>query len=208
MKLSSVLANIKGTEVEKTASASSTPDDPTKTAEAPSTTGEKLKQALKEATADPTPVEKQASANSPVENLMKTASTIVNAEHEVLIKEAHLYGGAVADGFLARVAQHTDAVEQIAAGQPKTAATPATPATPAVATDSSFEKFAAGNPDLVKEAAELGYATTMGQLEKLAEASYASGYNGAVESIYKHANNSFVQGFEDAGQLITELRNQ
>lgn len=199
MKLSSVLASVKGTEVEKTASASSTPDDPTKTAEAPSTTGEKLKQALKEATADPAPAEKQASAGSPVGDLMKTASTIVNAEHEALVKEAHLYGSAVADGFMARVAQHTDAVEQIAAGQfAKTAASG----------DESFEKFASDNPDLVKEAAELGYATTMGQMEKLAEASYSSGYNGAVESIYKFANASFVQGFEDTAQLVTELRNQ
>jgi len=198
MKLSSVLASIKGTEVEKTASASFTPGDPNKTAEAPSTTGEKLKQALKEATANPTPVEKQASADSPVGDLMKTASQIVNAEHEALVKEAHLYGSAVADGFLARVAQHTDAVDRVAANMPaKTASAPV---------DESFEKFASENPGLVKEAAELGYATTMGQMEKLAEASYTQGYNGAVESIYKYANASFVQGFEDTANLISELR--
>jgi len=198
MKLSSVLASIKGTEVEKTASASSTPGNPNKTAEAPSTTGEKLKQALKEATANPTPTEKQASAGSPVGDLMKTASQIVSAEHEALVKEAHLYGSAVADGFLARVAQHTDAVDRVAAGMPTKTAS--------ASDDGSFEKFASENPGLVKEAAELGYATTMGQMEKLAEASYTQGYNGAVESIYKFANASFVQGFEDTAQLITELR--
>jgi len=198
MKLSSVLASIGKTDMEKTASASQTPDDSNKTAEAPSTTGDKLRQALKEATAAPAPAEKRASADSPVGDLMKTASQIVNAEHEALVKEAHLYGSAVADGFLARVAQHTDAVDQIAAGQSvKTAA---------YANDGSFEKFAAENPDLVKEAAELGYATTMGQMEKLAEASYTQGYNGAVEAIYKLANDSFVQGFEDTARLVSELR--
>jgi len=194
MKLSSVLANIKGTDTEKTASAS-TPADSNKTAAAPSTTGEKLKQALKEATAAPTETKTAATANSPVNDLMKTASQIAGAEHEALIKEAHLYGGAVADGFLARVAQHTDAVEKIASAQPAKVAS----------TDGSFEKFAAENPDLVKEAAELGYSSTMGQMEKLAEAAYAKGYNGAVETIYKLANASFVQGFEDSGQLIAEL---
>lgn len=198
MKLSSVLASIGKTDMEKTASASPTPDDSNKTATAPSTTGEKLKQALKEATAAPAPTEKQASANSPVGDLMKTASNIANAEHEALVKEAHLYGSAVADGFLARVAQHTDAVEKVAAQQSSKTA--------AVADDGSFEKFAANNPDLVKEAAELGYATTIGQMEKLAEASYTQGYNGAVETIYKLANDSFVQGFEDTARLVAELR--
>lgn len=196
MKLSSVLANVTGSAAEKTASASSAPIDTTKTAVSPSTTGEKLKQALKEATADPVPVEKQASADSPVGDLMKTASNIVNAEHEALVKEAHLYGAAVADGFLARVGQHTEAVEKVAATEP---------AKTAGETD-SFEKFASENPDLVKEAAELGYATTMSQMEKLAEGSYTAGYNGAVESIYKLANASFVQGFEDTAKLVESLK--
>jgi len=193
MKLSSVLASIKGTETEKIASVA----DSGKTAAAPSTTGEKLKQALKEAAASGTPsVEKNAAAGSPVNDLMKTASQIVGAEHEALVKEAQLYGCAVADGFLTRIAQHTDAVEKIASAQPgKTAAAP-----------ESFEKFASDNPELVKEAAELGYTSTLGQMEKLAEVAYTKGYNGAVETIYKLAHASFVQGFENAAQLITELR--
>jgi hypothetical protein len=193
MKLSSVLASIKGTETEKIASVA----DSGKTAAAPSTTGEKLRQALKEATApEITPTEKNASTRSPVDDLMKTASQIMNAEHEALVKEAQLYGSAVADGFLTRIAQHTEAVEKIAAVQPSKTAT----------VSESFEKFASENPDLVKEAAELGYTSTMGQMEKLAEAAYTKGYNGAVETVYKLAHASFVQGFENAAQLITELR--
>jgi hypothetical protein len=197
MKLSNILANIKGTDTEKTASASTTPANPGKTAAAPSTTGDKLKQALKEATAAPAEMKTAAAPSSPVGDLTKIASQIAGAEHEALVKEAHLYGSAVADGFLARVAQHTDAVEKIAAVQPQSTKT---------AADGSFEKFAADNPALVKEAAELGYASTMGQMEKLAEAAYTTGYNGAVETIYKLANASFVQGFEDSAQLISELR--
>jgi hypothetical protein len=195
MKLSSVLANIKGPDSEKTASLSDS-NDTTKTAASPSTTGDKLKQALKEATADPAPMEKQAEEGSPVGDLMKTASQIVNAEHEALVKEAHLYGSAVADGFLARVAQHTDAIETVQS----------TETTKTAGQNDSFEKFASENPDIVKEAAELGYASTMGQMEKLAEASYEQGYNGAVETIYKLANDSFVKGFEDTAQILNTLK--
>ena len=101
MKLSNVLSSIKGSDAEKTASASA---DPGKTAAAPSATGEKLRQALKEATAAPAAETKTAAAGSPVGDLMKTASQIAGAEHEALVKEAQLYGACVADGFLARVA--------------------------------------------------------------------------------------------------------
>lgn len=192
MKLSSVLANIKGSGEEKTASVSSLWDQPGTVKAAG--TGERLKQALREATTQV--MEKQASAESPVAALMKTASMVAGAEHEALVKEAHLYGTAVCDGFMVRLAQYNEAAEKIASqqGSVKTAA------------DGSFEKFAAENPSLVKEAAELGYNTTMGQMEKLAENAYEQGYNETVSTIYKLAHDSFVQGFENAGALIMELR--
>jgi hypothetical protein len=43
-------------------------------------------------------------------------------------------------------------------------------------------------------------------MEKLAEASYEQGYNGAVETIYKLANDSFVKGFEDTAQILNTLK--
>ena len=95
---------------------------------------------------------------------------------------------------MARAAQYQEATAKLAAEQPtKTAA-------------SDFEKFAAENPALVKEAAELGYSSTMGQLEKLAEAAYAKGWNDTVEQIHKAACDSFIAGFKDTQAIIDSAR--
>ena len=203
MKLSNVLASIKGPE--KTASAAPTAPaakgDATEKAAAAADTGDRLKAALKEATAPTAPAaEKKASTGSPVADLMKTASEVAGAEHEALLKEAQFYGAAVCDGFMARLSQYNESAEKIAAQQPqqKTAA--------ASSSSEPFEKFAAENPQLVKEAAELGYGTAMGQIEKLAEVAYSKGYNEAVSTIYKCAHASFVNGFEDTLRLVQEIR--
>jgi hypothetical protein len=188
MKLSNALGMIKGGE--KTASASA----PTGSA-APSTdAGERLKQALKEATA-PAAQSKTASQASPIEDLTKIAADLSKAEHEALTKEAQLYGAALCDGFMARAAQYQEATGKVATVT-KTAAAPT----------GDFEKFAMENPELVKEAAELGYASTMGQLEKLAESAYAKGWNDTVEQIHKAACDSFVAGFKDTLALIENTR--
>jgi hypothetical protein len=202
MKLSHVLASIGGGEKTASLAASSAPTAGAsggheKRASA-AATNERLRTALKEAQVQaPAGGEKQAAAPSPLGDLMKTAAAVAGAEHEALVKEAQLYGAAVADGFMARLSQYNEAAEKIAsqrfpAGVPKTAA----------AMGDSFEKFASENPDLVKEAAELGFATTMGQMDKLAGAAYDKGYNEAVTTIYKFAHGSFVQGFEDVAHLL------
>lgn len=199
MKLSNALIMIKGT-TEKAASASGAPVASEKTA---ADSNDRLKAALKEAT-NPVPVsEKKAAAASPVGDLMKTASEMATAEHEALIKEAHLYGSAVCDGFMVRLSQYNEVAEKVASQQTpqKTAAVNDGPTT-----DQSFEKFAQENPSLVKEAVELGYASTMGQLEKLSSASYAKGYDEGVANIYKLAHSSFVSGYEDTLRLVEGLR--
>lgn len=189
MKLSNALGMIKGGE--KTASAPA----PTGSASPSSDAGERLKQALKEATA-PAVQAKTASQASPVEDLTKIAADLSKAEHEALVKEAQLYGAAVMDGFMARGAQYQEATAKLA-----------TTKTAAVAGGTSdFEKFAAENPDLVKEAAELGYTTTTAQLEKLGEAAYAKGWNDTVEKIHKTASDSFIAGFKDTLALIEGAR--
>ncbi len=201
MKLSAVLASIESPE--KTASVSPSPHpSPSpqggegKTA---AVTADMLRAALRDAQAGGAAAgEKSASAPSPVGDLMKTASAVASAEHEALVKEAQLYGAAVADGFMVRLSQYNEAAEKLAGQQGSAQKT-------ADAVD-SFEKFAAQNGDLVKEAAELGYATTMGQMDKLAGAAHEKGYNEAVTRIYKFAHASFVQGFEDAAQLVQESR--
>ena len=185
MKLSNVLGRIQGNDGEKTASAVSTPAAPS-TEKAASDTGARLKAALHEVT-NPVaaPAEKKAS-NTPIADLTKLAADTASAEHEALVKEAQLYGAAVADGFMARLAQYDAAAEKVAAQLP-------TPATRVPA-------------HLEKQAADLGYANTMGQLEKLAGAAYTQGFNDTVAQIYKVAHSSFVDGYKHACELITAAR--
>ncbi len=203
MKLSTVLAALPQTT--KTASASPVAGTPAEKTAADAS--DKLRDALRQATAPAAPVaEKTAAAapTSPVGDLVKTAERIATAEHEALTKEAQMYGAAVCDGFMARMSQYNEAAEKVAASMPKTAAAQA-PVAPA-ASDVSFDKFAAENADLVKQAAEVGYERTMGQLEKLAAAAYEKGYNETVEHVYKCAHAAFCAGFDDALKLVEELR--
>lgn len=194
MKLSNALGMIKGGE--KTASAPA-PVPASSTSPASDAT-DRLKQALADAIT-PTTQAKTASENSPVSDLTKIAADLATTEHQALMKEAQLYGAAVADGFMARAAQYEEAAR-------KTAAPVKTAAVAAAADDGSFEKFAAENPDLVKEAAELGYTSTIAQLEKLAEAAYAKGWNDTVQQIHKAACDVFVAGFKDTVQLMENAR--
>jgi hypothetical protein len=205
MRLSQTLALLKPSE-EKTAAATATKDGGDggeKTASSP--TEDRLKAALKEATAATLPSapagqEKQA-ADSPIADLTKIAGQVASAEQEALTKEAQLYGAAVFDGFMARAAQYE------AAGIKVGATMPATPAQEkqASAHDDSFEKYAAENPDLVKEAAELGYERTMLQMEQIKQAAYVRGHDEATLTIYKVAHGNFVQGFEDASKLLESI---
>lgn len=192
MKLSNALGLIKGGE--KTASAGSPAPAPAPSSSA-NDAGERLKQALKEATA-PEAQSKTASQSSPVEDLTKIAADLSASEHEAIKKEAAMYGAALCDGFMARAAQYKEAAAR---------ATPA-PTKTAAANDESFEKFAAENPEMVKEAAELGYTSTSQQLEKLAEAAYAQGWNTGVQQIHKAAHDCFVAGFRDTLALTDATR--
>jgi hypothetical protein len=205
MKLSTVLASIK--EQEKTAEVQpqTPPSKPAeKTAAAgPASTAEKLKAALKEATAGASPPAEKtaAAATSPVEGLTKIANSVAAAEQDALVKEAQLYGAAVCDGFMVRLSQYNEAAEKIAAQQPAPGRAPEK-----TAAADSFEKFAAENPELVKQAAELGYATTIAQIEKLAEVAWQKGHDEGTATIYKLAHDCFVSGYRDTGQLLSELK--
>lgn len=193
MKLTEALSKINGTT--KTA-AVSTPVAPAQTATTSDAT-ERLKQALKEATATVSSETKTAAvAKSPVEDLTKIAADLSKAEHEALVKEAQWYGAAVCDGFMARAAQYQEAAAKVASANPA-------PAVEKVASaDVSFEKFAAENPDLVKEAMMVGYNATNMQLEKLAQDAYVKGYNDTLKQAYDTACNAFVAGFKSTMDLL------
>ena len=164
-----------------------------------------LRRALKEATAEveAAAVTKTAAQTSPLDQLTKLAASVVEDEHAATIKEAQLYGAAVCDGFMARLAQYDAAAHKHAA-----ILTP-TKVASVVQTSTSaddFEKFASANPEIVQEAYSLGYEQTKADLNKLAEAAWLHGHNGTVQWIHKTASDAFVAGFADTARLIEAAR--
>ncbi len=180
-------------EAAKTAAAA--PSSPTPEGTSSDAAAAGLRRALKEATAEVDASTKTAAQVSPLDQLTKLAATIVEDEHAATVKEAQLYGAAVCDGFMARLAQYDEAAQKHAAVLPTTKV--------AAATDvGDFEKFASTNPEIVREAHDLGYEQTRGDLNKLAEAAWLYGHNGTVQWIHKTASDAFVAGFADTARLI------
>ena len=130
------------------------------------------------------------------------ASDLATAEHDAMVKEAHLYGAAVADGAMARFAQWNDVLEKKAS---QILGSTSAPSTKTAGVDESFEKFAAENELLVKQAAEVGYVSTKSAMDKLAEEAYAKGYDQAVGLIHKTAHQAVAQGFVDAMNVLEAL---
>ena len=98
---------------------------------------------------------------SPSSDLESMAVKLANAEQEALIKEAELYGAAVADGFIARMGSSGSSMNKVA----------------------SYYDEGSSDDLLVKEAMELGYSETKMQLEKIAEEAFAAGYNDTLVSM-------------------------
>ncbi len=136
-------------------------------------------------------VEKTASEGgegSTTHDLVKIASDLANAEQEALEKEANLYGSAVADGFVSRLSQYTDAVADQPAVKTAAAAPVEVPAAPATApTEEDFSKFAQENPELVKQAVELGFRDAKDAIENAKQAATQKGYNDTVAAVQKMA---------------------
>lgn len=128
----------------------------------------------------PSAQEKTASdASTPGGDLMKMASDLATAEQEALVKEAHIYGAAVADGFVHRM-------NQLGA--------------------SSITKTAShtggASSEMIKQAMELGYNKTMralagGQAQRQ-QMSKTAGMNKLAAAR--------VQGREDAIKIASHLK--
>ena len=137
-------------------------------------------------------LEKTASdAASPSGDLVKMASDLANAEQHALIKEANIYGAAVADGFVARM----NSYEGQAQGISKTAG------------DSGE------SAEMIKQAMQLGYQQTMNTLQgavpqqtkvaehtKLAEHEKVAAFNKGAEDATKVA--SYLKGNQDARTVV------
>jgi hypothetical protein len=143
------------------------------TASTPAPSNDKLLAALNGAMATKTASEAQVA--NPVDDVVKMAAEIANAEKEANVKEAQLMGIAFADAAIARIGEWQ-----------KTAAVHAP----------------ASNDDQLKLAAEAGYKQAIADMEKQAEEEYARGYNETVETIHKVASVQFVQAAKATQKMI------
>lgn len=187
MKLNDILSdlqNVGKSGIEKTAEVVPAAGQTVKTAK------EELVNALDDAmttsktaaVGDPTPV---------TDKVTKIASDLAESEGEALTKEAHIYGAAVADGFMARIRQY----EQVA-GNDKTASTGDNA--------QNFEKFAEENPEITKQAVELGYLHGKAQIEQLKQAAFEEGFANANNNIQKLAQTE--EGREKLAAFVEKAR--
>lgn len=150
MKLGTVLQSIRNAESnEKTAAAA--PE--VKTEKVAAQAADPLQSAINTALAA-APGEKTAAAATPVADVEKLAAQLENTENEALIKEAHLYGQALADGFVARLTQYDASLSKTASAdntQDKLAA---------VAYDQGFEDATQTIYKIATECFTLGYSAT------------------------------------------------
>ena len=179
MELSQILNSLGASGTEKTAAEITAPGE----------TNTKLAEALNVAL-NQVGSEKTASVHTttPTEDLTKIATRLASAEQEALVKEAELYGAALCDGFMSRMGQYDTGM-----GAEK------------VASDQSFDKFASENPELVKQAAEVGYRETTYQLEKLANDSYSEGYEKVAQLIKTAAIQCATKGEQNTYALLARL---
>ena len=183
MKIEKVLANIRSSQAPEKTAAEQTPT--TKTAS--SVPAEALKGALTEALKTSEKVAAEQKQPGPVEDVMKIAAEMANAEQDIAVKQAALLGAAFYDGAMARAAQYQKAAAELNTD-----------------TDPEFSKFASENPELVKQAAELGYQQTRDGLEKMADDAYTQGWNNTVEAIYKTAAVEFMKAAQVTGAMLEQ----
>tara|TARA_Y100000034_G_scaffold125906_1_gene176330 strand:+ start:6267 stop:6836 length:570 start_codon:yes stop_codon:yes gene_type:complete len=156
-----------------------------------------LKAALTEADAASDKTASESAPETPTEELTKIASRLATAEQEALVKEAELYGAALCDGFMSRMDQY-DASAPVSGGT-KVAAY-------GEPTAENFEKFASENPELVKQAVDLGYRETKTQLEKVASDAFSEGYEKTASTIKLAAEDCVRRGTEDTYKVLASLR--
>lgn len=135
--------------------------------------------------------EKVASyAGGPSNDLIKIANDLATAEQDALIKEAHVYGMAVADGFAARMSSYTE----------KTAGYEADSDTLKQAMELGY--LHASN---AISSAQYGYEEKTASFEKLAheEQVKVAAYEKGQEDAVKVA--AYLEGQEEARRVATEL---
>ena len=123
---------------------------------------------------------------SPVTDLQAMAKQAHDAEQDHLVKEAHLLGSAIADGFMERYAQYDNALNEAGV---KTADAPAALSEQAIA-----------------NAAAQGYKQAAVDMEKQAAASYEQGYNDQMQAVHKIASEVHYAGQTVANKIVADNR--
>lgn len=169
-----------------------------------------LRSALRTALSSETATEKVAAVAQPEDaagTLLKMAEDLSHAEEEALTKQAQVYGAAICDGFMSRFGQYEKAAMEVApAPAPVTkVAAPVDADLEAIKTaaaDPGFQKFASENPELVKEAFDLGYQTEWGRLVKQANDEFEQGYNDTMAEVQKVAAQVYANGAYAANEMV------
>lgn len=182
MKLESILDQLKdvgNTGMSKTASSKKS-ETASITANKEAAAKTELVRAIDSALNKPGSTKVAAEKTSAAAELVKMAGDLASAEQEALVKQAHLYGSAVADGFVARMQQHGTSATKVASAQ-------------GIDKD-GFDKFASENPELVKQAMTLGYQDGVQQIEMMKQAAmqekqaaFSAGYNDTMAALRNHA---------------------
>lgn len=201
MELNDLLSQLKGigsSKVEKTAEV----DTKVQSKEAESQ--KELLGALSNALNKPSSEKTAQESPSAAAELVKMATDLAGAEQEALVKQAHLYGAAVADGFVSRLTQYQAASTKVASSESD------------VPTAEEFNKFAEANPELVKEAMELGYRDAQAQIAQIKQAetkspdaekiaAFNDGYNATVQEAIKLAEDCSVRGYNDTVKVLQAI---
>lgn len=144
----------------------------------------------KTASAAPAPKQSEGAVNQ----VMKIAGDLAASEQEALKKEAAFFGAAFMDGAIARLHQYEQAT-----GNVKTASAPLTQ-------EQEFEKFASENPELVREAMQLGYLHGKQQIEQIKQGALVQQNPGQIKQAEEaELIKAAQQGYQDTMQELTKL---
>jgi hypothetical protein len=152
-----------------------------------------LAASLNAALSGTTKVASETATRAPVDDLMKIANEVAATEQQMAVKEAQLLGRIFADAVVSRVGEWDDAATKVAHEAPSI---------------SGLDKFASENPDLIKEAAQQGYAETVAHLEKVAAEDFDRGYTDMMTTVHTKAAEEFLKAAAVTNNVLQAIAAQ
>ena len=124
---------------------------------------------------------------TPVQALEKMASEALESQHEMRVKQAKFYGKLLADEAIAHIGSLDKLASARLQGNDVT---------------QTFSKVASEQPELVKEAAQLGYQRTKAALEKHAAEAFIYGQELAYKLAHEAASAEFIKAAQVTNQFL------